>query len=213
MLSISRENCANARERTRVRGVRADLLADSSLRPGLFREREREKNRSVRSDKKRKRERNERKKKNIPARPEAFSERGTYRAAKRYSDFAVASAIPRSVTKVQAIGIIANANERNNVMTFYDRSDGVRLSDFVISVNEIIVISITISERLIRAVVGKYPGIVLNSVSRLSCFILDVYTGRLILMYFSSTKEKLLFFICSHKAYNFCLKYFLYDRK
>lgn len=104
---------ANERESAGYAKERADLLADSSLRSGLFREREREKIRSVRSDKKRKRERNERKKKNIPARPEAFSERGTYRAAKRYSDFAVASAIPRSVTKVQAIGIIANANERN----------------------------------------------------------------------------------------------------
>lgn len=190
---------ANERESAGYAKERADLLADSSLRSGLFREREREKNRSVRFDKKRKRERNERKKKNIPARPEAFSERGTYRAAKRYSDFAVASAIPRSVTKVQAIGIIANANERNNVMTFYDRSDGVRLSDFVISVNEIIVISITISERLIRAVVGKYPDIVLNSVSRLSCFILDVYTGRLILMYFSSTKKNFYFLLVATK--------------
>lgn len=55
VLSISRENCANARKRTRVAGYakeRADLLADSSLRSGLFRERKREKNRSVRSDKK-----------------------------------------------------------------------------------------------------------------------------------------------------------------
>lgn len=75
----------------------------------------------------------------------SFSERGTYRTAVRYSDFAGGGsvAIRKSVTKVgEAIGIIANADEcvrerNDNTLRSFERrlSRDIRLNEVIVVCN------------------------------------------------------------------------------